>query len=87
MIQKSKTLRELQRLVVGMRDLMFDHAQEESKRANNLANTIKAKSFTIATLTKRSEINKKKMIDLKIKLNALKDDLDSTSVNALSEEI
>ena len=87
MLQKSKTLRGLHKLVVGMRDLMFDHAQEEAKRAKTLAKTIKAKSATIATLTKRSESNKKQMIDWKIKFNALKEDLDSTSVDALSEKI
>ena len=70
-----------------MRDLMFDHAQEEAKRSNTLAKTIKAKSATIATLTKRSESNKKQMIDWKIKFNALKYYLASTSVDALSEEI
>ena len=31
MLQKSKMLRELQKIVVGMRDLMLDHAQEEAK--------------------------------------------------------
>ena len=87
MLQKSKTLRELQKLVVGMRDLMFDHAQEKAKRAKTLTKTIKAKSATIATLTKRYESNKKQMIDWKIKFNALKDDLAITSVDALSEEI
>ena len=70
-----------------MRDLMFYHAQEEAKRKNAFTKTIKAKSATIATLTKRSESNKKQMIDWKIKFNALKDDLASTSVDALSEEI
>ena len=70
-----------------MRDLMFDHAQEEAKRAKTLAKTIKAKSATISTLTKRYEINKKQMIDWKIKLNTLKDDLASSYVDALSEEI
>ena len=87
MLQKSKTLRELQKLLVGIRDLMFDHAQEEAKRAKTLANTIKAKSATISTLSKRYESNKKQMIDWKIKSNALKDNLASTSVDALSEEI
>ena len=87
MLQKSKTLRELQKLVVGMHDLMFDHAQEEAKRAKTLAKTIKAKSATISTLTKRYESNKKQMIDWKIKFNALKENLASTSVDALSEEI
>ena len=57
-----------------MRDLMFDHAQEEAKRAKTLAKTIKSKSATIATLKNISESNKKKMIDWKIKFNALKDD-------------
>ena len=47
MLQNRKTLRELQKLVVGMRDLMFDHAQEEAKRAKTLEKTIKAKSATI----------------------------------------
>ena len=70
-----------------MRDLMFDHAQEEAKRAKALAKTIKAKSATIATLTERYESNKKQMIDWKIKFNALKDNLASTSVDTLSEEI
>ena len=70
-----------------MRDLMFDHAQEEAKLAKTLAKTIKVKSATISTLTKRSESNKKQMIDWKIKFNALKDDLASTSVDALSEDI
>ena len=70
-----------------MRDLMFDHAQEEAKQAKTLANTINANYATIATLKKRSESNKKKMIDWKIKLNALKDDLASTYVDYLSEEI
>ena len=70
-----------------MRDLMLNHAQEEAKRANTLEKTIKAKSATLATLTKKSESNKKQMIDWKIKFNALKDDLDSTSVDDLSEEI
>ena len=87
MLQKRKTLRELQKLVVGMRDIMFDNTQEEVKRAKILENTIKAKSATIPTLTKRYESNKKQMIDWKIKFNALKDDLASTSVYALSEEI
>ena len=87
MLQKSKTLRELQKLVVGMRDLMFDHTQEEAKRAKNLVKTTKAKSATISTLTKRYESNKKKMIEWKIKFNALKDDLASTSVDDLYEEI
>ena len=82
MLQKSKTLRELQKLVVGMRDLMFDLAQEEAKRAKTLTKTIKAKSATIATLTKRYESNKKQMIDWKIKFNALKNDLASTSIDA-----
>ena len=77
MLQKSKTLRGLQKLVVGMRDLMFDHAQEEAERAK----TIKAKSATIATLTKISESNKKQMIDRKIKFNALKGNLASTSLD------
>ena len=86
-LQNIKTLKELQKLVVGMRDLMFDHAQEEAKRAKTLAKTIKAKSSTFATLTKRSESNKKQMIDWKIKFNALKDDLAITYVDALSEEI
>ena len=71
MLQKRKTLRELQKLVVGMRDLMFDHAQEEAKRAKTLANTIKAKSATIATLTKRSESKNKQMIDWMIKIQRL----------------
>ena len=70
-----------------MRDLMFDHAQEEAKRAKTLAKTIKAKSATISTLKKIYEINKKQMIDWKIKFNALKEILASTSVHALSEEI
>ena len=87
MLHKRKTLRELQKIVVGMRDLMFDHAQEEAKLANNLAKTIKAKSATIATFTKRSESNKKQVIDCNIKFNALKDDLSSTYVDALSEDI
>ena len=87
MLQKSKTLRELQKLVVGMRDLMFDNLQEEAKRANTLEKTIKAKSATISTLSKIYEINKKQMIDWKIKSNALKYNLDSTSVDYLSEEI
>ena len=87
MLQKSKTLRELQKLVVGMRDLMFDNAQEEAKRAKTLAKTIKAKSATISTLTNRYESKKKQMIDWKIKFNALKDNLASTSVDALSENI
>ena len=52
-----------------------------------MAKTIKTKSATISTLTKRYESNKKKMIDWKIKFNALKDNLASTSVDALSEEI
>ena len=87
MLQKSKMLGEIHKLVVGMRDLMFDHVQEESKRAKTLAKTIKAKSATIATLTKRSESKNKQMIYWKIKFNALKDDLASTSVDDLSEEI
>ena len=70
-----------------MRDLIFYHAQEEAKRAKTLAKTIKAKSATISTLTKRYESNRNQMIDWKIKFNALKDDLYSTSVDALSEEI
>ena len=70
-----------------MRDIMFDHTQEEAKRANNLANTIKSKSATTATLTKISEIKNKHIIDWKIKFNALKDDLTSTDFDALSEEI
>ena len=70
-----------------MHDLIFDHAQEEERLAKTLAKTIKAKSATIATLMKRSESNKKQMIDWKIKFNALKDDLASTSVVDLSEEI
>ena len=52
-----------------------------------MENTIKAKSATIATLTKRSESNKKQMIDWKIKFNDLKENLASTSVDALSEDI
>ena len=87
MLQKSRTLRELHTLVVSMCDIMFDHAQEEAKRTETLAKTIKAKSATISTLTKRSKINKKQMIDCKIKFNALKDYLVSTSIDALSEEI
>ena len=87
MLQKRKTLRELQKLVVGMRDLMFDNLQEEAKRANTLEKTIKAKSATISTLTKRYESNKKQMIDWKIKFNALKENFASTPVDALSEEI
>ena len=87
MLHKSKKFRELQKLVVGMRDLMFDHAQEEAKRAKTLAKTIKAKSATRSNLTKIYESNKKQIIDLKIKFNALKDNLASTSVDALSEEI
>ena len=87
MLKKSKTLRELHRLVVGMRDIMFDYAKEEAKRAKTLENTIKAKSATIATLTKIFESNKKQMIDRKIKFNALKENLASTSVDALSEDI
>ena len=63
MLQKSKTLGELQKLVLGMRDQMFDHAHEETKRAKTLEKTIKAKSATISTLTKRYESNKKQMID------------------------
>ena len=59
MLQKSKKLRELQKLVVGMRDLMFYHAQEEAKRAKNFAKTIKAKSTTIDTLIKRYESKNK----------------------------
>ena len=86
-LQKSKMLREIQKLVVGMHDLMFDHTQEEAKRANTLANTIEAKSAIISTLTKRYESNRKQMIDWKIKFNALKENLDITSVDALSEEI
>ena len=70
-----------------MCDRTFDHAQEESKRAKTLAKTIKAKSTTISTLTDRYESNKKQMIDWKIKFNALKDNLASTSVDDLSEEI
>ena len=70
MLQKSKTLRELQKLVVGMSDIMFDHAQEEAKRAKTLAKAIKDKSATISTLTKIYESNKKQMIDWKIKFNA-----------------
>ena len=70
-----------------MHDLMFDHAQEEAKRAKTLAKTIKAKSATIATLTKRSDSNKRQMIDWKIKFNPLKNYLDRTSFDALSEEI
>ena len=52
MLQKSKMLRELHKLVVGMRDLMFDHTQEEAKLAKTLAKTIKAKYATISNLTK-----------------------------------
>ena len=70
-----------------MRDLMFDHTQEEAKRAKTLAKTIKAKYATISTLTKIYESNKNQMIDWKIKFNALKDNLAGTSVDALSEEI
>ena len=70
-----------------MRDPMFDHALEEAKGAKILAKTIKAKSATISTLIKRSDSNKKQMIDWKIKFNALKDNLASTSVDALSEDI
>ena len=70
-----------------MRDLMFDHAQEEAKRSKTLAKTIKANSATIFTLTKRYESNKKQMIDWKIKFNAFNDNLASTSIDALSEEI
>ena len=62
-LHKSKTLRELQKLVVGMRDLMFDHTQEEANRAKTLEKTINAKSAIIDTLTKRSESNKKQLID------------------------
>ena len=87
MLQKSKRLRELQKLVVGMRDIMFDHTQEKAKQAKTLAKTIKAKSAKIATLMNRSESNKKQMIEWKIKFNALKEDLVSMSVDALSEEI
>ena len=87
MLQKRKTLRELQKLVVGMRELMFDHTQEEAKQAKTLEKTIKDKSDTITTFMKRSESNKKQMIYWKIKFNALKDDLSRTSVDALSEEI
>ena len=89
MLQKSKTLRNLQTLVKEMRDLMFDHAQEEAQRAKAFTKTIKAKSTAIATLTKRSERKKNEMIEWKIKFNALKDDLVGTSVDvdALSEEI
>ena len=70
-----------------MRDLMFDRAQEEAKQANTLANTIQANCATIATLMKRSESNKRQIIDQKIKLNALKENLASTYAYALSEEI
>ena len=70
-----------------MRDLMFDHAQEEAKQAKNLARTIKAKSATIATLMKIFESNKKQMMDWKIKFHVLKDDLASTSFDALSLQI
>ena len=87
MLQKSKTFRGLQKLVVVMGDLMFDHAKEEAKRAKTLAKTIKAKSATISTSTKRYESNKNQMIEWKIKFNALKDNLASTSVDALSEDI
>ena len=52
-----------------------------------MAKTIKSKSATISTLTKRYESNKKQRIDWKIKFNALKDDLDRTSVDALYEDI
>ena len=52
-----------------------------------MAKNIKAKYATKATLTKISESNKNQMIYWKIKFNALKDDLASTSVDALSEEI
>ena len=38
-------------------------------------------------MTKRYESNKKQMIDWKIKFNALKDNLASTSVDDLSKEI
>ena len=70
-----------------MRDLIFDHAQKEAKRSKTLAKIIKAKYDTISTLTKRYESNKKQMIDWKIKFNALKENLASTSVDAISEEI
>ena len=48
---------------------------------------IKAKSATIATLTNIFESNKKQMIYWKIKFNSLNDDLASTSIDDLSEEI
>ena len=86
-VQKSKILRELHKLVVGMCDLMLDHVQEEAKQAKTLSKTIKAKHATIATLAKISNINKKQIIDWKIKCIALKDDLASTYVDALYEEI
>ena len=73
--------------MVGLSDLMFDHAQEEAKLAKTLTKTIKAKSATISTFPKRYESNKKQMIYWKIKFNALKDNLASTSVDDLSEEI
>ena len=87
MLQNSKTLMELHKLVVCMSNLMLDHAQEEAKIANTLAKAIKAKSATIATLTNIFESNKKQMIYWEIKFNALKDDLASTSIDDLSEEI
>ena len=61
--------------------------QEEAKQTKTLEKTTKAKSATITTLTNISESNKKKIIYWKIRFNALKDDLASTSVDALSEEI
>ena len=65
---------------------MITHKKKRNEQ-KTLANTIKAKSATISTLTKRYESNKKQMIDWKIKFNASKDNLASTSVDALSEEI
>ena len=89
MLQKSKTLRNLQTLVKEMRDLMFDHAQEEAQRAKAFTNTIKAKSTAIATLTKRSEKKNNEMRDWKIKFNALKDELaaQKDTSDCMSDEI
>ena len=60
MLHKSKKLRELQKLVVGMLDLMFDQAQEEAKRSKTLEKTIKAKYSTLATLTRDLRVTRSK---------------------------
>ena len=83
MSKKHEKLKQLQKLVVEMRDIISADLNADKKAST----IIKTKSTIIQTLNERIASTKHKMTDWKNKHDALKDELASQSVDVLDEDI